>query len=1397
MSKLREAPRSRRLDVRNLLLLILLVLTLSASFLVLKMYRQRQGRSTLLDEARQRIQRKQTHLALGYVSRYLELNPDDVDALDLKAGLLAESAQTEAEALAAIQAHNQVLGRDPRRQETRRRLIRLTLKVPGRARAAESLARELIARGDDDAEAHRLLTHALELIAADGNVQALAEAVREHQNAERKESGDVEGAERLAFLYAERFNDPTKAQQVLDQMVQADQGSSRKLAQARLARSRYFLARNQPDRAAAEIDQAVQADPTSVAVQMAAAEAATRRGDFTRAREHLDRVPHSSPQNDIQVKLIEGLIELGAQQPEDAIRSWRAGLFLTGGHDTDLTWRLAHILLELGRIQEAEPLVSQYRRLVGGDEPGPRYHYLHGFALLKTNRFAKAIAELEGIRFQLDKSLLPHLYYLLGQCHESARDLPRALEAYRQSANLSPRWNAPWLAIARLQASDFPAEAIATLQRGLALFPRDAELLAALAQVHWRQQVELPREKRSWSEFEQVMTRARNRVSDSPELALIQADYLMATGKAQSALDLLETAARQHPKAVLLWLARASGLNRIGRPARALAVLDQAAAAVGDNADLLIGRASIMTRQGHAKAARALLRAGLDHATDDQKPALLRAEAKLAASHNDHAAACRAYAEWTELRSDDPEPRMALVDLAIATGDETALGAAVAALKKIGGSHSPYWRLARVAELLCAHPSAPPTAARLDEAARLIREIETDHPGMALGFLLEGRLQEKRHETDKAIAAYEHALDLKAGPVAYKPLVALLVREHRSAELERVQARLDSIRPEIARLATIEALRSGDTSRALQLTAQLIQGDPQALDARVWQAKVLCLLGKPEEAEASLERLIAQRPDEPTPWIQLLMFLVAQKRLKEAAATVEQIRTRVKTDRPDLLFAQCYRVAGDPCRASECYQRALEHWPDDVAVRIAAIRFYEETNRKTAAEASLRYLLKRDPELAWAARRLAASLASHTADPAAWREALVLIGPTLRYNDTYDDILVRSIVYSSGPEPSHRRQATEILEDLLASQPRLPAAHLLLAQLRLVSGEMAQAKEHAAEAARGDDVTVFALLLYAGILIKVGAIDEADRQLARLTAIGPDNLPVAELRARILSARGRGAEAAADLENAFTGHITVPENLDAWAKMVHLLLELDQPHAAERLARRLGGIGPRGSCLLAEFLAAQGQPDEAATLLDNVAGSGHTRDAGSSSLAIAQFPGARKHWLERADRYIATAIEAEPNALDLLQQLALVRHLQHRYEDELRLYHTMLTLHPTNYTFLNNMAWTLSEYLNRPEEGLKQADEALERVGWQPRLLDTRGVIETRLSRLDRAIEDLEQAASVLPSATVSFHLARAYQKKGRIAEFHAWRDHARKAGLRPEQLEESDRIEWNSIMNY
>ena len=1400
MTQVSTTARNRRLSNFRLVILGVLVLGAVTGFLVLRQVRVRDNRAMLLREAKARLDRKQVDLALSYLNRYLELNPGDTDALDLKAKVLSLGVKNAYQVLEAIQVHNQVLARDPEgpgRQDTRRRLVELTLKVGGRSQTAVALAHDLIERGADDAGAHRLLALGLEHLGEEGDVKALAEACKEYETAQRKEPDDVAGAERLALLYRDKLNDPRKALRVLDDLVAASRNAPERLAQAHLARSRLFAGLGRREEAAAEIASALKADPSSFTVRLAAAEDATESGDTTAARRYLDGIPPGA--RGLGAKLVEGLIELKEQRPDETVRDWRPGPPQADGDHADLTWRLAHVLIDSGRVREAEPLLSQYRRLIGGDEPDAWYRYLDAFLLLKKNRTGEAIAELETIRSKAPRPLEPRLDFLLGRCFEAGQDRAKAIDAYRRAATASPRWCDPWLALSQLQAVDNPDEAAATTEQGLVTMPDDPRLLANLASLAWLRQMRQPQARRRWDEVEEALARARRASPDSAEVALVEADYLVGLGRIDDGLARLEAASTLNPRSVPLWSAWANGLTRLGRTAQALEVLDRATATTGDQAAYALIRSNILLARDHVKDARATLTGALDRVPEGQRPSLWKALGELAAGQNDPAAARQAFTEWARLQPDSPEPRAALFELALASGDEAAVQAEVEALKAIGGPKAPYWRIARVEQILRARPGpredAPREAGRLDEAGRLIQELQKDHPELSVAYLLEGRLAERRHRADRAIAAYERASSLNGGRTALGPLTELLVRERRGADLDRLRETVASIPPDAARPATIEALKAGDASRAELLAARMARGDPQGLDARAWQARVLGTLGRPGEVEKMLRLLIERQPDEPGPWLQLLMFQVGRKQARDAAATVAQIRREVMTDRPELLWAQCYRAIGDAERADACYKQALRRWPGDLAVSRSAIDFYERAGRREDAEAVLRQVLGRDPALGWAGRKLALSLSGHVNDRAAWREALRLIGSTARPDDLPDDRLARAQVYARGPEPGHRQQAILILEELASEAPGATAVHELLARLHLASGQVDRARQHAARAA-GEGAPPDAILLYAGILLRTRDLDGAERQLGRLVAIDPDGLPVAEMRARILTARGRGEEGAAALEKAFASRVNTSEGLEVGEKMVLLLTELKQPDAAERVARQLGALGPRGACILAEYLAGRGRLDDAARRLQDAARAGDPRHAGRSALVLASLPDSDPRWLELADRYLAEALQQQPGSAELLQEQASVRRLQSRPEDQVKIYEAILARKPTGFMFLNEMAWTLSEDLHRPEEALRRADEALEHVGREPDLLDTRGVILTRLGKLDEAIKDLESAASALPSGPVYYHLAKAYRKQGRGDEFRKARDRARQAGLRPEQLQPSERGDWNDIID-
>ena len=182
VTKTARGVRKLRLNPRALIILGMAILATLPGLLALRSLQQQRGSAALLNQARQAIAAKQWHNALGFLNRYLELKPDSLAALDLKARLLADTARDPAQLDEAIQVHTRVLGLVEKLAETnkvkrsdwidtRRRLVRLSVAMPNDAQAkavleqARILVAELEASGHDDAEAHRLLARALEMTA--------------------------------------------------------------------------------------------------------------------------------------------------------------------------------------------------------------------------------------------------------------------------------------------------------------------------------------------------------------------------------------------------------------------------------------------------------------------------------------------------------------------------------------------------------------------------------------------------------------------------------------------------------------------------------------------------------------------------------------------------------------------------------------------------------------------------------------------------------------------------------------------------------------------------------------------------------------------------------------------------------------------------------------------------------------------------------------------------------------------------------------------------------------------------------------------------------------------------------------------------------------------------------
>lgn len=1401
MSKANRTKRSRRLNVRALIVLTVLLVVVAPGLVVLKGLQQKRGREAYLNEAKAQLAKKQLSLALGYLNHYLELSPDDLSALDLKAKILTDEAKNPAQADDAIQVNNVLMSRatdKEMRQEIRRRLAKLHLMIPGHHQAAETVARELLDNGASDADAYRLHARALVFVGILTKKPDLVEKARgEYETAEAKDPGQVEGTEEFARLYREELGKPDKAREILDHLVAYTAKVPQKHAEALLARARHYVAVHEMEKAKHDVDLAIDEAPKDKFARLTAAELSVRNNDPTSARKHLAALDEES-RKDLRVKVLEGEIDLVEQRTDDAIAAWRAGLLSTGGTDADLTWRLANILLEIGRVDEARILVTQYHRLAGGESTDPRSVYLDALLLFKTNHPAEAADALEKIRFKADKRLEPHVYYILGQAYENMKSPAKAMEAYQHAAEVARDWSTPWSALARLQMTTRPTEAMTSLNKGLALHSEDPRLLAILAGVLWREQLAKPRSQRNWTEVEEVIGRAKKRSPNSPELALVESDFYESTDRFQDGVELLAAASAIHPHDQSLWLARANMLARHNQVAPALEVIDKGLETVGPRAGFFISRASVLILKGQQTAASKVLLENISRVPREDRPLMWKTLGELYQSQNKLKDARAAFQERVKLQPDNPEARLTLLMLDVKLGNEEEINKSIEGLKSSGGADNYYWRFAQVENLLRDRPDEKPDKnrdeARLDEAQKLIDEIKTKDPQLPLGYMLAGRLAEKRNEVDKAIVAYREALKLDAGQTALTPLINLLVREGRDTELDQLREMLASLPIDVVdRQAAIQALKQGKKGRAEQLAEMAVRGDPLGIDTRVWQAEVLKALGKPKDAEKTLRDLIKQHPQEPTPWIQLLMLQIGQHDRTGAAATVEQIRTQVKTGFPELLWAQCYRAIGDVRNAAECYQLARNRWPDDPTILTATTNFYEQIGQRDQLETVLQQLHKLDPSNGWATRRLALSRASRVGDLAAWKEGLDLIGAEAQPNDVLEDAVTRANIYVLSPEPEHQRKAIAIIEGLLNEMPSLATLHEQLAKMLLRRGDLAQAREHAEKAATGEKPSSDAIQIYAETLVALKELDAAEAQLQRLEAIDPEGLPSAELKAKILVARGKPEEGAKVLEDAFNERVATSSATLIGEKMLPLFLGMNQPAVAERVLRKMTSIDARYECRLADMIGVK-QPEEAVKLLQEAAKTGDGASAAATALKLASATNGDKRWLDLADRLITDLSKRQPNSLAVLDMTSLLRHFQKNYDAEIAAYEAILAQKPASFMFLNNMAWTLSENLGKPEEGLKRANEAVERAGPLANILDTRGVIYTRLGQYDKAIRDLEIAAQAQKSASIYYHLARAYQKKGDVEQFHKNRDLALKAGLTRDQLQPTEQSEWDAF---
>jgi tetratricopeptide (TPR) repeat protein len=1044
--------------------------------------------------------------AAARLRRYLSLAPEDADALARYAGLLDGQAGDDEARWRAVSAYEQVLARDPSREEARRRLAALAMDLGDYGLARDQL-QELLRRKPGAADVEDLLGQCYE---ATGEPEKAAESYR---RAVDHDPTRVAAYARLAALLYDGMNRAADADRLLDDLTRADGDD----AAAWLARAAYRDRHGDAAGAEKDVARARELAPDDGRVLLAAADLAYRRGAAGEARDALRRGRAAHP-DDVSLCVALTTLELECGRPAEAAAAAREGL-VKNIDQPDLLNLLTEALLRQGDEAGADAVIARAR------EHGPAglAGYLAARQQMRRKHWgeaARALAE-EATTADLSPGLALRAWLCLAECYEYLGDADRRFAASRRAVEADPSSGPARVGLgAALLAAGRTDEALDQLRQAERLAQPPPALWPVLARALLAQARGLPAEQRDWREVERVLDRADAAPGQEAAAALARADVLRARGRSDEADALLERERAKDAGGAGPWLAAAVRAARGGDAAAAKRVLDEARGKLGDRVELRLAELELWAEPEEAArgGAPAALEKDAETLPPEDRTLLLCRVAEAyyrlgKGSEGDRL--CRLLAD----RPADLAGRLLLLDAAAQCRDDETAARVVADVRRLEGEDGAGWRCGEAARLVVRAGRGDKSG--LDRARTLLTEAAARRPEWARVALLQAEVAELDSDAAKAADDYQKAFDLgdRRHEVALR-LLGLLARRGRWEDADRVARKWqEQAVPHgaLARLAAEAALRTGANARAVELARLAAPTGADDAVYRVWLGGVLDAAGRSDDAEAELRAAVRLAGGDWEATAALANHLALLGRGREADEAIEALKDQLPPRYAALPLARCYEAEGRFDRAAEYYRGALERRPSDATTLRRAAAFELRRDRPAAAEPLLRRLLAPGVEAApddaaWARRRLAMVLAAD-GDDRKFAEAKELVA------DERDDAAGRRVrAFVEASRPDGRRAALRTLEESAKEAPPDAEESLRLARLYDEAGDWPAAQSRLHELVTADKLNPEYLAVYVAALLRHGERDAARPWVERLDGLEPGSARVKEFRAALAAA---------------------------------------------------------------------------------------------------------------------------------------------------------------------------------------------------------------------------------------------------------------------------------------
>ena len=1258
-----------------------------------------------------------------------------------------------------------------------------------------------------------------------------------------REEPELLGNEVRGLAEAQRMK---LADQCMDKLVAKAVAAAPTDPAGYLARYRYRITYKLPN-AKEDLVQALKVAPEDVRVLLAAGDEARRAalvrrsdagpgGDVPRlceeARQHYEHVLKNAPAAE---PAYQGLGDVYAIQgkPDRAIATWEAGLEKCGKQSILLNARLADMMIQQGQLDRAESalelLDTATARLRQLGYPPAEIPFaggadvLRGRLLVKRGKNADALSLLRRIAggpkgSGAERWNAYQAYMLLGGMYAATGQPDRAATAYADAASVEPQLAAPHLAAGGVSmAIDRLDSAIDHYKRAVDLEATPENWLL-LAMARYRAQLSLPPGARNWDLFQKAIAQSKNLkakmlLADPWRIGLLEAEYALVrqnesgqrAAAVKEAIQRVRTAEEEAASSAAGLESVATAYELLEARADADRALDKLEKVAGNTPRAYTVRARILTSRKEYEPARAVLQKGLKGLATlpaDMRRPLQLGLVQVSFSQGREEEGWQKLLELQAASPSDPALVRQLLETSLEMGKYSQSEPLEEKLRAIEGTEGPDWRYYRARRLLAQATGAQD--ARLAEAEKLLAEIRQRRPDWPAVHLLSGLILERRGSAEQAVAAYQEAIRLGEQRLAvYERLILLLYQLERSTEAEGYLTQLRDRSATSAGLSSIEisaAVRLGQFDRALEKARRGAQQRPKDPLAQIWLGQVLSLNNQSKEAEAALRKALELGPADPRTYGALVNFYLRANQRDRARETLEELGKKAKVSpfQRALLLGQGYEAIGDLDKAVASYREAERLDPKSALAqeRLAAALV---RTKPEEAERALRRALELNPQSATARRMLASLLASRGGQKE-WDEGLQLLGkrPDSRGPSEADRRLEAVLLARRGGK-ENLAKARLVVERLIAdAKSPSPADRLLLAQLLEAEGNVAAArKEYAALAGQADPAPAH-LGAYVDFLLRQNAPAEAGTWLEKLEKQSPDNALTVGLRVRWLHAQKRTAEIESYLEKVaerLFGQLTKdpqhePRNEVQFCLTIgDLYSSATLYQAAERWYRRAAKIDPTRYERLALSVAQQGRVKEAITLCAGAAGSDKSsRPAVTlASILVRTQPTAED--FKQADPLLNKAAIDHKDDADLLISLANLRILGNRPEEACQLYRRVLEAQPKHVVALNNLATLLAEQPGKGAEAVQFADRAIELVGPQPGLLDTKATALLYAGKPSEAAAILGDAiSSPNPDPRYYLHLAAACDRLGDAGRAREALARAERGQLTRQLLTDGDR---------